>query len=132
MNPAHFLSSMVLTLAAASLAVPTPSRAEAATTDKTLVAWVTLPDKTLRAGSVLTVQHNGRFDGIVFAELAPGKWMAGSELFLRSQQDQADYPDETTGGTQPVQMAVVYAGDTSASIGMANCTPPMTPATSTC
>ena len=39
------------------------SAAGAANADKTLVSWVTLTDKNVRAGSVLTVQVGGVFDG---------------------------------------------------------------------
>ncbi|HOH31321.1 MAG TPA: hypothetical protein PLC40_16705, partial [Candidatus Hydrogenedentes bacterium] len=47
--------------------------------DKTLVAWVTPANLTQRGGSVLTIEKSGGvFDAIVFGEIAPGKWMAGS------------------------------------------------------
>ena len=60
--------------------------ASAAPTDKTLVAWVTLADKSVRAGAVLTIQDGPRFDGIVFAEkvgrpfqgLRRGWWVPGA------------------------------------------------------
>jgi len=40
--------------------------ANAAKTDKTLVAWVVPADLTHRGGSVLTIQSDDQFDGIVF------------------------------------------------------------------
>ena len=61
----------------------------AADTDKTLVAWVTLADKEVRAGSILTIQNGFEFDGIIFAEKDPGKWMAGSHVFQRTQKDRS-------------------------------------------
>ena len=79
--------------------------------DKTLVAWVTAANLTQRGGSVLTLDDNaGHFDGIVFGELAPGKWMAGSNNFLRSQQDQKNSPVETADPKTLLQLAVVYRG----------------------
>ena len=83
--------------------------------DKTLVAWVTLANRTQRAGSVLTLDHGvgpgDAFDGIVFGEIQPGKWMAGSDLFRRSEQDQSRYPEETAGPDELVQMAITYHGN---------------------
>ena len=70
----------------------------AAGPDKTLVAWVTLTDQNLRAGSVLTLQRGAEFDGIIFAERAPGKWMAGSHNFQRTQSKQDAYQAETADG----------------------------------
>ena len=48
--------------------------AHGANTDKTLVSWVTITDKNIRAGSVITVQLGAAFDGIIFAERTAGKW----------------------------------------------------------
>ena len=83
----------------------------AATTDKTLVSWVTLTSVAERSGSVLTVQLGDAFDGIVFAELAPGKWMAGSDNYRRTQKSQGDYRPELADDRTTVQMAIVYRGD---------------------
>jgi len=85
--------------------------ARAADTDKTLVSWVTLTDKNIRSGSVLTVQVGPAFDGIVFAERAAGKWMAGSDFFRRTGKNPGAYPAETADGKALVQMAIVYKGD---------------------
>ena len=82
-----------------------------ADTDKTLVSWVTLSDKEVRAGSALTVQNGREFDGIVYAELAPGKWMAGSHNFARTKNEQADSPLETGDAKTLIQMAIVYQGE---------------------
>ena len=81
-----------------------------AATDKTLVAWVALSDKSVRAGSVLTIQKGDQFDGIVFAERDPGKWMAGSDFFRRTQGDRSGTPVEVADAGTLVQMAVVYEG----------------------
>ncbi|MBL7219186.1 MAG: GH32 C-terminal domain-containing protein [Phycisphaerae bacterium] len=80
-------------------------------TDKTLVSWVTLSDKKIRAGSILTVQDGPVFDGIVFAELSGGKWMAGSDTYKRTKKEQADSPVEKADAKTLIQMAIVYKGD---------------------
>ena len=79
--------------------------------DKTLVSWVTLTDKNVRAGSVLTVQVGPVFDGIVFAERAAGKWMAGSDFHRRTGNNFNSYGSETADAKTSVQMAIVYKAD---------------------
>lgn len=83
----------------------------AAGTDKTLVAWVTLEDKNVRAGSVLTIQDGPQFDGIVFAEKDADKWMAGSDNFSRTQTIRDKTPKETADNKVMVQMAIIYEGN---------------------
>jgi hypothetical protein len=83
--------------------------------DKTLVAWVALDNTTQRGGSVLTLDH-GRgpadvFDAIVFGERVPGRWMAGSNFFERTEDDQSSYPEEADSPHALVQMAIAYAGN---------------------
>ncbi len=79
--------------------------------DKTLVAWVAPANLTQRGGSVLTVERSGGvFDAIVLGELEPAKWMAGSNGFARTQQEQQGYPTETADGQTLVQIAMVYQG----------------------
>ena len=53
---------------------------------------------------------SGHFDGIVFGEKVKGKWMAGSDNFRRTGENQKVYPDETAGQDAFVQMAMVYQG----------------------
>ncbi len=80
-------------------------------TDKTLVAWVRLADTTQRGGAVLTLIDDAeRFDAIVFGEVSPGRWMAGSDFFRRTQKDQASCPVETAGAGSFVQIAIAYRG----------------------
>jgi hypothetical protein len=62
--------------------------ASAAETDKTLVSWVTLTDTNMRSGSILTIQRGPWFDGIIWAEREPGRWMAGSNTFHRTEKEQ--------------------------------------------
>jgi hypothetical protein len=82
--------------------------------DKTLVAWVRLADLDQRGGSVLTIEHpdGGQFDGIVFGESVPRRWMPGSNNLLRTPPGhvQQAWPEETAGPDQVVQIAAVYAG----------------------
>lgn len=79
--------------------------------EKTLVAWVRPADLTQRGGSVLTLEHPDRiqFDGIVLGEQAPGRWMPGSNNFLRTPSDQAGWPEETASPEQLVQVALVHS-----------------------
>lgn len=83
----------------------------AAQTDKTLVSWISLTDKNARAGSVLTIQDGDRFDGIIYAERAAERWMAGSNNFSRTEKDQDKNPVENADGNALVQMAIVYRDD---------------------
>ncbi|MBN2476003.1 MAG: GH32 C-terminal domain-containing protein [Pirellulales bacterium] len=80
--------------------------------DKTLVVWVSPANLDQRGGTALTVDANGidRFDGVVFGELQPSVWMPGSNHYSRTEQQQADWPRETAGPDEFVQMAVVYQG----------------------
>ncbi len=80
--------------------------------DKTLVAWVYLANTAQRGGSVLTlIDKAEHFDAIVFGEIAPGKWMAGSDFFRRTQKDQSAWPAETADARTLVQVAIVYRGN---------------------
>jgi beta-fructofuranosidase len=105
----HPLATTVILMAAMNYAAPGTTQAE--DTDKTLVSWVTLTDKNIRAGSVLTVQVGPSFDGIVFAERAADRWMAGSEYFHRTGEDPGAFPAEAADGKTVIQMAIVYKGD---------------------
>ncbi len=76
--------------------------------DKTLVVWCTPANLTQRGGGVLTLECEGRFDAVVFGEIAPRKWMAGSDMFTRTQTDQSTNEIETAGPEQLIQIAIVY------------------------
>ena len=81
--------------------------------DKTFVAWVQLANTTQRGGSVLTVERgSGEFDGLVFGEIEPGRWMVGSELYKRTVRAQSAWPAETADAHTFVQVAASYAGKT--------------------
>ena len=81
--------------------------------DKTLVVWVTPATLTQQGGSALTVMEGEDFDAIVFGERQPGRWMAGSDFFRRTQtmEEQTAYPNETADGKTLVQIAIVYRGN---------------------
>ena len=86
----------------------------AAGTDKTLVSWATVVDKSVKAGSILTVQNGRAFDGIFLAELADGKWMAGSDSvssISRTNKQQGDWAAEKADTKTLIQMAIVYKDD---------------------
>ena len=79
--------------------------------DKTLVVWAVPANLKQRGGSALTLDDmKSRFDGIIFGELAQGKWMAGSDYHRRSQKDQQACPAETADQNTFVQVAIVYEG----------------------
>jgi sucrose-6-phosphate hydrolase SacC (GH32 family) len=79
--------------------------------DKTLVAWLSLADLAQRGGSALTIERQGGvFDAVVFGEIAPGRWMPGSNDFQRTQREQGAFPAETADTDTVVQMAIVYRG----------------------
>ena len=80
--------------------------------DKTMVVWTAPADLKQSGGSAMTIDdQQSHFDGIVFGEIAPSKWMAGSDAFQRTQKEQGAYVSETAKPDSFVQMAVVYQGN---------------------
>lgn len=81
--------------------------------DKTLIAWVRLADLDQGGGSVLTIEHpdGEQFDGIVFGECAPRRWMPGSDRHRRTPRAQNEWAEETAGPGDVIQMAAVFQGD---------------------
>ncbi len=80
--------------------------------DKTLVAWVSLDNLEQQGVGVVSIVQMPEFDGIVFGEIASGRWMAGSHMLTRSVKDQLAYPIETAGQNTFLQIAAVYEGTT--------------------
>jgi hypothetical protein len=80
-------------------------------TTKTLEAWVVLPTLKQGGGGVIGIQTlDGRtFDGIVFAERKPLRWMAGSEFYSRTRD--LDGPDESAKPNELIHVAITYAAD---------------------
>lgn len=80
--------------------------------DKTLVAWVDLRDPSIRAGGVLSLDTRDDtdvFDAIVWAETVPGRWMAGSNYYTRTQP--AVLEDETDFGLVQIARIDRIVGD---------------------
>ena len=81
--------------------------------DKTLVVWASPSNLTQRGGSALTLDDGAsHFDGIVFGELTPSKWMSGSEYYSRTEKEQIHWPAEVVDADSFVQIAIVYQGQT--------------------
>jgi hypothetical protein len=80
-------------------------------TAKTLEAWVALSSPDQRGGGVITVEAigGGVFDSLVFAERQKGRWMAGSNNGVRTQN--VDGPVETTKAGELIHLAIVYQPD---------------------
>lgn len=107
LNTAILITSAIAAIGCSVLA----QAPDSALVDKTLVVWVAPANVTQRGGSALTIDDGrDRFDGIVFGELAAAKWMAGSDMFHRTQKDQAKFPAETADAKTFVQIAIVYKG----------------------
>jgi mono/diheme cytochrome c family protein len=84
--------------------------------EKTLEAWIALPNLTQGGGGVISLEtkESGTFDAIVFGERAPKKWMAGSSYFQRSRDLTA--PDEDAKPGELIHVAVVYRADNSITV----------------
>lgn len=108
----RFLRAHALLLGGAAAGGLAPSLTAAdRIVDKTLVAWVAPANLEQRGGSVLTLDDaKSHFDGIVLGEITPGRWMAGSDFYRRTDQKQDGWPAETSGSGQLVQIAIVYRG----------------------
>lgn len=76
---------------------------------KTLEAWVRVDPLSQRGGGVMTLStaDGNVFDSIVFGELQPQRWMAGSENFRRS----ASFNGAEEQSTELVHIAYTYAAD---------------------
>ena len=78
---------------------------------KTLEAWVSLANLEQRGGAAISVQtlDGVQFDAIVFGETEPGRWIVGSDNYMRTQR--VDGPAEAAPPDELVHVAVVYAMD---------------------
>ncbi|MFP6767548.1 MAG: DUF1553 domain-containing protein, partial [Planctomycetaceae bacterium] len=79
--------------------------------EKTLEAWVQLANLTQRGGGVISIQASGGgvFDAIVYGERESGRWMAGSNGFVRTRSFAGSV--ETMATTKPVHFAISYQAD---------------------
>ena len=78
---------------------------------KTLEAWVLLDNLDQRGGAPISLQtlDGHYFDAIVFGEQEPKRWMAGSNVFERTQSFGG--PQEHEAVSKPVHFAIVYDAD---------------------
>ena len=76
---------------------------------KTLEAWVKLDGPAQRGGGVITVEtpDGAEFDAVVFGEREPGRWMAGSNFFARTQP----FGGDAEADAGPVHVAISYSAD---------------------
>ena len=75
-------------------------------TEKTMVAWLSLDDLSVLAGSALTIDKISadEFDAMVFGERVPQQWMPGSSNFKRT----SDFPDAFTEKEEGVPIKLIY------------------------
>jgi hypothetical protein len=78
--------------------------------DKTFVAWLSLDTLDQPGVGIVSIEARPEWDGIVFGELSPRKWMAGSDWWRRSEKDQSARPSEDAGPNTMIQIAAVYKG----------------------
>ena len=80
--------------------------------DKTLVAWVTLQglSDAAIAGSAISIDSvaEDRFDGIIYAEREPNRWMNGSSDFQRTQDFDPGFEETAETLDQPSVLAITY------------------------
>lgn len=76
---------------------------------KTLIAVVKLGDLKQRGGAAISLQSpdGAVFDAIAFGEREPGRWLAGSDFFRRTQ----DFAGAAETSTEPVHFAITYHPD---------------------
>src|SRR5689334_14708333 len=109
-RPATRWAPLLLALAALSRPATLPADVPELR-DKTLVVWAAPADVSQQGGAPISIQQPGvAFDAIVLGELAPARWMAGSEGFRRTNRDQGAWPAESAGPGTLVQVAVAYKG----------------------
>jgi len=79
--------------------------------EKSMEVWVELETPSQRGGGVLTVQSSSGevFDSIVFGEMAPQEWLAGSDYARRSKSFQGTPEREAI--QHPVHLVITYQKD---------------------
>jgi Protein of unknown function (DUF1553)/Protein of unknown function (DUF1549)/Concanavalin A-like lectin/glucanases superfamily len=84
--------------------------------EKTLEAWVAPARLDQRGGGVLSLENKegNPFDAIVYGERVIGRWMAGSEFYVRTRD--LEGPPETVKPGELIHIAIVYAADNSISV----------------
>jgi len=74
--------------------------------EKTMEAWVSLPNLVQRGGGVMSIEDAAAFDGIVFGLSEPAKWIADSEWRMRTKNLAG--PIENAQPWAVIHLAVVY------------------------
>ena len=104
----HLALAVMLGLVPASVA---QTAQKLAIKDMTLVSWVSVDDLNCRGGSAMTIGGaDSGFDGLIFAEKFPNKWLAGSEGWRRSV-DSTHTKAADAALNQLIQIALVHRGD---------------------
>lgn len=90
--------------------VETPALKQAISA-KTLEAWVQLDNLDQRGGAAISLEtlDGNVFDAIVFGEREPKRWMAGSNVFARTESFAGT--EETQAVDRPIHVAMVYQAD---------------------
>jgi beta-fructofuranosidase len=104
------VSLVVLTFVSPALAAPPPGQTPFV--EKTVVVWTAPANAEQRSGSVMVLENPpSEFDALVLGEIQAGKWMVGSDYFLRTARDQDKFAKETAGPNDTLQLAIVYRGN---------------------
>jgi len=79
--------------------------------EKTLEVWLRLDRLDQRGGGIMSVQSlDGKvFDAVVFGEREPGRWLAGSNFFERTQPFGGQV--ESQADKESICIAITYHGD---------------------
>jgi hypothetical protein len=79
--------------------------------EKTLEAWVSVADVNQKGGGIIGIQtlDGNTFDSIVYGELEPRRWLAGSNFYERTQNFGGE--EEKSNPQTLVHVAIVYQAD---------------------
>lgn len=87
---------------------------------KTLMAWVTLSNVFQKGGGVITLENHPdssciveSFDSIVYGERSDSQWIAGSEFFIRTPEDNGGSLETIRSIAQEIHISIVYSSDNS-------------------
>ncbi len=89
---------------------------------KTLMAWVTLSNVYQRGGGVITLENpdtscsSETFDSIVYGERVANQWIAGSDFFKRTPDDNDGNLETIQSIEQEIHITIVYDIDNSVRI----------------
>lgn len=80
-------------------------------TEKTLMSWLSLDDLEVQAGSALTIDKisEDEFDGIIFGERQPHRWMNGSSFWRRTVDADPGFEETETG--ELINITITYADE---------------------